>query len=115
MNAGQRQASVGAEWCEWATLLDAGQIQLEAVDRCVLHQSSLLVLKNIAGGSSCGRPKVYSNLSRTGNTVSATVPIALEDASREGRLHPGQTVLICRLGVGHSRAGALLKWGGIAS
>lgn len=73
------------------------------------------MLENIARRLKLPPTKAYSNLSRRGDTVSATVPIALADASREESLHPGQTVLICGFGAGYSWAGALRTWGALAS
>ncbi len=46
-----------------------------------------------------------------GNTVSATIPIALKQAESEGRLRPGSTVMVVGFGVDYSWAGALLRWG----
>ena len=91
-------------------LLEESQTTLEQVDLFVFHQASALVLENIARHLKLPPHKLYSNLLSTGNTVSATIPIALADASRAGKLRPGQTVLICGFGVGYSWAGALLKW-----
>lgn len=98
-----------------ASLLDAGNTRMEEVDLFVFHQASALVLENLARKLKLPPNKMYSNLSRTGNTVSATIPIALAEAAREGRIYPGQTVLICGFGVGYSWAGALLKWSALAA
>jgi 3-oxoacyl-[acyl-carrier-protein] synthase-3 len=95
------------------SLLDASETRLEEVDLFVFHQASALVLENIARQLKLPPGKLYSNLSRTGNTVSATIPIALAEASREGKVQPGKTVLLCGFGVGYSWAGALLKWGAL--
>ena len=94
-------------------LLEAGDIQLEDVDLFVFHQASAIVLENIGRQLKLPQSKLYSNLVNVGNTVSSSIPIALAEASREGRLHSGQTVLICGFGVGYSWAGALLRWGAI--
>ena len=83
------------------------------MDLFVFHQASALVLEHIGRQLKLPPNKLYSNLSRTGNTVSATIPIALADASREGLVHPGQTVLLCGFGVGYSWAAALVKWGAL--
>ena len=59
--------------------------------------SEILVRENI-GGEVCG------------NTVSATIPIALKSAWREKRLKAGSRVLLAGFGVGLSWAGCLLEW-----
>jgi 3-oxoacyl-[acyl-carrier-protein] synthase-3 len=54
--------------------------------------------------------KYYIFLRDIGNTVSATIPIALRNAVQEGRLKPGHRVMILGFGVGYSWGGALLRW-----
>ena len=51
-------------------------------------------------------------MAHCGNTVSSTVPIALKDAEREGRLKPGALVLLAGFGVGFSWAATLVRWTG---
>ncbi|MGY8713918.1 MAG: 3-oxoacyl-[acyl-carrier-protein] synthase III C-terminal domain-containing protein, partial [Verrucomicrobiia bacterium] len=46
-----------------------------------------------------------------GNTVSATIPIALKDASDQGRLKKGDTVMLVGFGVGYSWGSVLVEWG----
>lgn len=91
-------------------LLDAAGARAEDIDLFVFHQASAIVLQNIGRHLAIPAGKLYSNLEHTGNTVSATIPIALSDAARDGKLAPGQTVLLCGFGVGYSWAGALLRW-----
>lgn len=98
-----------------ARLLAAGQMRLDDVDLFVFHQASALVLDNISRQLAIPPDRLYSNLTSVGNTVSASIPIALADALRDGRIHPGQTILICGFGVGYSWAGAFLAWGGVAA
>ena len=49
------------------------------------------------------------NIERYGNTSSASIPIALDEAVRDGRIKPGQTVLMCALGAGISWGSALVR------
>lgn len=92
-------------------LLEAAHLTADDVDLFVFHQASSIVLENIARQLKLPAEKLYSNLEQVGNTVSASIPIALSDASRDGRLRQGQTVLVCGFGVGFSWGGALLRWG----
>ena len=94
-------------------ILEECGTRLEDVDLFIFHQASALVLENIGRQLKLPSEKLYSNLENIGNTVSATIPIALSNAVRDGRLHPGQTVLICGFGVGYSWAGALVRWGDV--
>jgi 3-oxoacyl-[acyl-carrier-protein] synthase-3 len=54
--------------------------------------------------------QLYVNLERYGNTSSASVPIALDEAIRDGRLKPDMTVLLCAFGAGFSWGSALMRW-----
>ncbi len=49
------------------------------------------------------------NIEQYGNTSSASIPIALDEGVRDGRIRPGQTVLMCALGAGISWASALVR------
>lgn len=91
-------------------IVKKSNICIEDIDLFVFHQASKLVLTNIAKILKIPERKLFSNLSEIGNTVSATIPIALLDASRQSMLVGGQTVLICGFGVGYSWAGTVLKW-----
>jgi 3-oxoacyl-[acyl-carrier-protein] synthase III len=93
------------------SLLEAGDVPVDGVDLFVFHQASAIVLDNIGRHLKLPPGKMYSNLERVGNTVSASIPIALADALEEKRLRDGQTVLLCGFGVGFSWGGVLLRWG----
>ena len=53
---------------------------------------------------------MFTNYESVGNTVSATIPIALIDAVSQGRLHKGDTVMIVGFGVGLSWGATLIEW-----
>jgi len=82
----------------------------EDVDLYVFHQANRFLLQALQ--KVCGIPEdlFYVNLEDIGNTVSASVPIALRRAADEGRLKPGMTVLTVGFGVGLSWAGTVLRW-----
>ena len=56
--------------------------------------------------------RFFIHLADCGNTVSATIPIALSAASQQGVLKPGQLVLLAGFGVGYSWAATLIRWRG---
>ena len=64
-----------------------------------------------AGGQRLDIPleRFVLNIERYGNTSSASIPIALDEAVRDGRIKPGQTVLMCALGAGISWGSALVR------
>ena len=54
--------------------------------------------------------RFYVNIQKYGNTSSASIPIALDEAAREGMLKRGQSILMTALGSGISWGSALVRW-----
>ena len=86
--------------------LAANQLQTEQIDLFVFHQANRYMLDFLRKKLNLPEDRFYINLEDCGNTVSATIPIALKRAAEEGRLQPGQRVLLAGFGVG-------LSWGGV--
>jgi 3-oxoacyl-[acyl-carrier-protein] synthase-3 len=53
---------------------------------------------------------MYINIDRYGNTSAASIPIALDEANREGRLSPGDIVILVAFGGGLTWASAVIRW-----
>ena len=66
-----------------------------------------------AAAKSLGLPseKVYMNLDRYGNTSAASIPIALCEAIEEGRMRPGDNLVMCGFGAGLTWGTAVFQWG----
>lgn len=90
-------------------LLHRNGLKTDDVDLFVFHQASRLALDSLAKILRIPRAKSYDNLATVGNTVSASLPIALAQALAEGRVGPGSLVLLCGFGVGLSWASALVR------
>jgi 3-oxoacyl-[acyl-carrier-protein] synthase III len=91
-------------------LLDKSSLRINDIDLFVFHQASKLVLENIIRIMSLDKDKVYINLKNVGNTVSATIPIALKDAEYQGRIKDGDRVMLVGFGVGLSWGATLITW-----
>ena len=85
-------------------------ITREGVDLFVFHQANKFMLDTIRKVNHIPHDKFYVNLEDTGNTVSSTIPIALEQAKSEGRLLPGMKVMVMGFGVGLSWGGTILNY-----
>ena len=79
------------------------------VDWVVAHQANLRILTQVADRVSVPMEKFVINIHEYGNTSSASIPIALDEAVRDGRIKPGQTVLMSALGAGISWGAALVR------
>jgi len=82
----------------------------EAVDCVVAHQANLRIIEGVAERVGLPLDKFHLNLERYGNTSSASVPIALDEAVRSGRIQPGALVLMCAFGGGFAWGSALVRW-----
>ena len=76
----------------------------------VPHQANVRIIDFAAKKLGLPAEKFVVNIERYGNTAAASVPIALDEANRAGRLNPGDLVALCAFGGGLSSAGAILKW-----
>ena len=99
-------------WPEVSTLIKftAKKAALDDIDLFVFHQASKLVLENIIRTMSLDKDKVFINLKYVGNTVSASIPIALKDAENQGQLKDGDRVMLVGFGVGLSWGATLVTW-----
>jgi 3-oxoacyl-[acyl-carrier-protein] synthase III len=93
-----------------AQLLARNSLGVADVDLYVFHQASKLTLDSLVTALRIPREKVFLNMESIGNTVSASIPIALADAARCGRLQRGQLVLLSGFGVGLSWGTALMRY-----
>ena len=82
----------------------------EDIDLYVFHQANQYMLEHLRKKLGIPSEKFVLALREYGNTVSVTIPIALKQAEREGKLVPGQTVMLVGFGVGYSWAAALIQW-----
>src|SRR5574341_2079767 len=88
-------------------VLDASSLAVTDVDLVVPHQANLRILSAFADELAVPIARVFVNLDRYGNTGSATIPIALDEAREAGRLRGN--VLLVSFGAGASAGAALLR------
>lgn len=88
------------------------KLTLDNIDLVVFHQASQVALDFLFKVLRVPQEKQFVNLSHVGNTVSASIPIALRDAELQGRLKPGMRVLLVGFGVGLSWGGCIVTWSG---
>jgi len=90
-------------------LLTKSNLEIHDIDLFVFHQASKVVLDRIEKRLAIDKNKLYRNYENVGNTVSATIPIALQQAQEDGILHPNMTILLMGFGVGYSLAGCIVR------
>ncbi|HSR53106.1 MAG TPA: ketoacyl-ACP synthase III [Acidobacteriota bacterium] len=90
-------------------LVERNGLSLEDIDAFAFHQASKLALDALQSRLKLPSERILHNLDRVGNTVSASIPLLLEEALREGRLKPGHRALASGFGVGLTWASALIR------
>ena len=91
--------------------LHAASLKLEEIDLFLFHQANLRINEFVAQKLEIPEQKVLNNIQRLGNCSAAALPILLAEASRSGRLEPGQRVSLTAFGSGFTWGSAVLEWG----
>ncbi len=92
------------------TLAQAG-VTAADVDLFVPHQANIRIIEAAIKRFGFPTAKTVINLDRFGNTSSASIPLAMFEAADQGRIKPGDLVLIAGFGAGMTWASALIRWG----
>jgi len=91
-------------------ILKKSGLTLEDVDQVIFHQANDYMLKHLRKKIGIPEDKFYVNLKECGNTVSASLPIALKMAADEQAIHSGDRIMVVGFGVGYSWAAAMIEW-----
>lgn len=89
--------------------LDKNNKELSGIDYMVLHQANAYMLKNLRRKIGIEKEKFHSDVEKTGNTVSNTIPIALFDAQNKGLIKSGDCLLLSGFGVGYSWGATIIN------
>jgi len=90
--------------------LDANNLTVDDVNLLIPHQANIRILEATAKRLNMPQDKVYINVDRFGNTSAATIPIALDEANRAGRLKENDIIVLNAFGGGFTWASACLRW-----
>ena len=90
--------------------LVANQVNPEDVDLFIPHQANIRIMKKVAEKLKILPDRVYINIERYGNTSSASIPVALDEANRSGRLKQGDLLLLDAFGGGFTWGAVLIRW-----
>jgi 3-oxoacyl-[acyl-carrier-protein] synthase-3 len=90
--------------------LEKNQMKADDVDLFIPHQANIRIMKTVAARLEIPIERVYVNIERYGNTSSATIPVALDEANRSGRLKPGDLILLDAFGGGFTWGAVMLRW-----
>ena len=91
-------------------LLDEAGLSIPAVSLYLFHQANRRLLDQVTERLKLEPRQCFTTIAETGNTSSASLPIALDQAARSGRLRPGDLVVLAAFGGGLTWGAALLQW-----
>lgn len=90
--------------------LQANELNIADVDWLIAHQANIRILTHTARKLGIADDKVVVTVDRHANTSAASIPLALDVALRDGRIQPGNVVLLEGVGGGFTWGAVLLKW-----
>jgi 3-oxoacyl-[acyl-carrier-protein] synthase III len=91
--------------------LFAANLKVENIDWLVLHQANQRIINSVAERLNIPEDKVISNVANYGNTSAASIPLALYEAVRAGKIKPNDIIATSGFGAGLSWGAAIFKWG----
>jgi 3-oxoacyl-[acyl-carrier-protein] synthase-3 len=92
------------------TLLEECEKTVDDVDVYVPHQANVRIIDHARKKLGIPEERTVVNVDRYGNTSSGSIPLALADAEKDGRLKPGELVLMTGMGAGLTWGSALIEW-----
>jgi 3-oxoacyl-[acyl-carrier-protein] synthase-3 len=91
-------------------LLEKCEVSIDDVDLYIPHQANMRIIDHATRKLGVSPDRVVINVDRYGNTSSGSIPLALADAAADGRLRPGELVLMTGMGAGLTWGSALIRW-----
>ncbi len=85
-------------------------LKLEDIDLVIFHQANMRIINSAVKELGIDPGRVFNNLDRYGNTSSASIPLALDEAHRQGRIKPGDVILFSGFGGGLAWGTVLIRW-----
>jgi len=91
-------------------LLAAHDVSIDDISLMIPHQANIRILNKLRDRLGVPEEKVFINVDKYGNTSAASIPIALDEANRQGRLVRGNIILLCTFGGGLTWGSLLMRW-----
>ncbi|MCW5317361.1 beta-ketoacyl-ACP synthase III [Nostoc sp. KVJ3] len=86
-------------------------LSIDQIDWLVLHQANQRIIDAVAQRLNIPEHKVISNLAQYGNTSAASIPLALDEAVRQGKIKPNHIIATSGFGAGLTWGAAIFQWG----
>jgi 3-oxoacyl-[acyl-carrier-protein] synthase-3 len=86
-------------------------MSFDDIDLWCFHQANARIIKTVGERLELPENKVINCVDRFGNSSAATLPIALAEADRQGRLEDGTRILLSTFGAGFTWGATIVEWG----
>jgi len=94
----------------FSDILKKNNLDKEEIDYFIFHQASKLVIDKLTEILKIDERKVFKNFNKVGNTVSSSIPIALEYLRKKNKIKKNQKIMLVGFGVGLSAAACVINW-----
>jgi 3-oxoacyl-[acyl-carrier-protein] synthase-3 len=91
-------------------MVEQHHLTLDQINLVIPHQANIRIIEALASNLGLPLERFYINLDRYGNTSAATIPIALDEARRAGKIKPGDYTLLVAFGAGLTYGSTLIRW-----
>ncbi len=91
-------------------ILEQHGIRADQISLVIPHQANLRIIEAISSYLELPMERFFVNVDRYGNTSAASIPLALDEARRTGRIKPGDLTLLVAFGAGLTYGSALIRW-----
>ena len=91
-------------------ILKKADVDVSEVKLFVLHQANIRIIDHAMKVLNIPSEKVFNNLDQVGNTSGASIPVALCEAHKQGRIESGDLVVMCGFGAGLTWGTGLFRW-----
>jgi 3-oxoacyl-[acyl-carrier-protein] synthase-3 len=92
------------------TALRNAGLTVDDIDQFLFHQANVRIIESVQNAVGIPAEKTYLNIDRYGNTSAASVPMALVEAVADGRIKPGDRLLMAAFGAGYTAGAAVFEW-----
>lgn len=85
-------------------------LTFDQINLVIPHQANVRIVEALAGNLGVPLDRFYVNIDRYGNTSSASIPLALDEARKAGKIKPGDYTLLVAFGAGFTYGSTLIRW-----
>lgn len=90
--------------------LEMADLNTDSIDYLIPHQANIRIIEASAKRLKLNMDKVYVNLNKYGNMSAASIPVALDEAFRKGKIHKGDNVVLVGFGGGLTWGSSVINW-----